>query len=194
MRISPLDLFKNGFRLLPIIAWGIAVIAGCAVVDERSQQQLDAAYGPNAPRWEATYAAERIPPGDLWRIFLKGSDPDGDLEFIHVWMEIPSRPTTPVRLTIDPDQKGRLSGYLLLNSLEFGGRIQDLVSGWIRLRVVLEDRARHQSQSADFFLQFSFGASVAPPPAGVFQERFLGKIPVEFAPVEPAAPGRRFIR
>jgi hypothetical protein len=38
-----------------------------------------AAYGPNAPVLEETYADNMISSNDIWHIYLKGSDPDGDL-------------------------------------------------------------------------------------------------------------------
>jgi hypothetical protein len=173
-----------------IFAWVSAWLWGCAALDERSQEELDAAYGPNEPMLEATYAAEVIQPADIWRIYLKGSDPDGDMQYIQVWLEVPSRTTTPVRLTVDPDQGEGVSGYLILNTLEFGWNPSDLIGGWVRLRIVLEDRAGHQSEAAEFFLKFQYGVSMPPPPPDVFQERFLGKIPAVFGPVVPAAPGR----
>jgi hypothetical protein len=190
-RFDVVSVFKGRLHHVLLVASVLAVLAGCQVVDQRTQKELEVSYGPNAPRLEATFAAQAITPGDEWKIWLKGSDPDGDIQYIQVWLEFPSRASTPVRLEVDPDQARHLSGYLILNTLEFGGDIQDLVSGWLRLRVVLEDRAEHQSEAAEFSLQFSFGAQASQPPPGVFQDHFLGKIPVEFAPVEPAEPGFR---
>jgi hypothetical protein len=167
---------------------------GCAVLDERTPQELEAAYGPHPPQWEATFASPVVAPGDTWRLYLKARDPDGDIQFIHIWIEMPSRTTTPIRLAVEPEAGGLLSGYLFMNTMDFGAEMKDLVPGWIRVRLSLEDRGGHRAADAEFSLNFRFGARQEPPPPGVFEDRLLGMIPVEIAPVEPASPGRPVFR
>lgn len=142
-----------------------------------SQSEAYATYGHNAPRLEAAYAAEALGPGDIWEVFIKGTDPDGDLQFIHLWIDIPGAPTTPIRLMVDKNQRNALSGYLFLNSLEFGGRLSDLFGIPFQLWVTLEDRAGHRSETVELPFSFYFGAKQSTPPEGVFEKRFLGRIP-----------------
>lgn len=178
--------------------WGAAVFSllfpaalsfwmvGCAALDQRSVKELEAAYGPNAPRIEASFAADEVVPGDVWRLYIKGSDKDGDIRFINVWMMIPSRTTTPIRLEVAEGQGGHVSGYLTLNTLELGGGVGDLFRARFRFLVSLEDRAGHRSEYVQHYLEFIFGARPGQPPQGAFEERFLGRIPPEFDPVEPS--------
>lgn len=150
---------------------------------------MEAVYGQNRPAIEVSYADKHITPGDIWRIYLKGSDPDGDLVHIQILMEAPCGPITPIRLTIGSGQGSSLSGYLTLNTLELGGHVQDLFHGWVYLWVTLEDRAGHLSNTQVFPLYFAFGESQSAPPQGVFEDQFLGRVPPEFAPFEPCSPG-----
>jgi hypothetical protein len=171
-------------RLIVIlgISCVVAGALGCAVLDERTQQELEAAYGPHPPQWEATYAAEWAEPGAVWRMYLKGTDPDGDMQFIHLWMDVSNRAFTPIRLTIDPDQRHNLSGYLILQTWEFGPDHSLFVIEPVRFLVTLEDRAGHRSETVEIYLRFQMGVKQPKPPAGVFADRLLGRIPVTLFP------------
>jgi hypothetical protein len=172
--------------LIPLLT---LLVAGCAALDQRSQEELEAAYGVNPPVLADTYAARLISPGDDWFIYLKGHDPDGDLRFIHVWLEVPIRPTTPHRITIDPEDASRISGYIYLATNELGGFYSQYLTGWLRVMVTLEDRAGHRSRTADHTLYFQQGAVASAPPDGRFEDRFLGKIPPELFPFGPGGDG-----
>ncbi len=168
-----------------LVAVLISWTSGCAILDQRSQEELEAAYGPNKPELEAAFAATQLSPGDTWRIYVKGSDRDRDIQYIHVWMQGPLRTTTPVRLMTSSEPDGSLRGYLILESAELvGGDLRLLSSVWARLWVSLEDRAGHRSEYAIFPLSFYFGAIQAKPPPGAFEEKFLARIPAEQFPVE----------
>lgn len=182
---------KRSFTRVLVALIGVMGLAGCAVLDQRDRGELEAAYGANRPQWQASHADKVIAPGADWMIYLNGSDPDGDLRFIQVWMSTPTRTTTPVRLCIDPDQRARLSGYLYLKTAELREDSPDLFRDWLLLSLYLEDRAGHVSEAGEFFLQFRLGQRAGVPPAGVFEERLLGKIPVDLFPedtVESGAP------
>ena len=168
-----------------LVAVLISWTSGCAILDQRSQAELEAAYGPNKPQLEASFAATQLSPGDTWRIYFKGSDKDRDIQFIHVWMQGPLRSTTPVRLMTSSEPDGSLRGYLTLDSSDLvGGDLFMLASVWVRLWVSLEDRAGHRSEYAVFPLSFYLGAIQAKPPPGAFEEKFLARIPAEQFPVE----------
>ncbi len=173
------------FSLLSSAALSLWMV-GCVALDQRGVKELEMAYGPNAPRIEASFAADEVVPGDVWRLYIKGSDQDGDIRFINVWMMIPSRTTTPIRLEVAKEQGGHVSGYLTLNTLELGGGIGDLFRARFRFLVSLEDRAGHRSEYVQHYLGFVFGARQGQPPQGGFEERFLGRIPPEFDAVEPS--------
>lgn len=153
---------------------GVALLALVLVLAANSEAL--ASYGPNAPRLEGTYADSVTGPRDAWRIYLKGSDPDGDLKFIHLWVNVAGMPTTPIRVRVDRDQESHISGYLKLfntKSMDFS----DLFGPPIRLSVSLEDRAGNRSNVVDLPVSFYLGAKQDLAPAGAFQDRLLGRIP-----------------
>jgi hypothetical protein len=138
---------------------------------------------------EASYADTDISPKTVWRIYLKGYDPDGDMTFIHVWLDTPCRPDTPSRLRIDGDQRENLTGYLVLHAYNLAGVHTDIFGGWLRLRVLLEDRAGHQSDPVELSPRIYLGATSTQPPPGTFEDRFLGKIPTKYNSFEPCGLG-----
>ncbi len=157
-------------------------LGGCAVLDERGPRELDAAYGPNPPRLEATFAAEAVSPVDAWRLYIRGSDMDGDMTYVQVWLNMPGRQFTPVRIDVDSGQARAISGFITLNTMDFGADVNRLFDIWARVSVTLEDRAGHRSEMRTHGVRFVAGAAQPPPPGGGFDERFLGRIPVEFIP------------
>ena len=161
--------------LLTAIAFSLF---GCAAFDERSQGELNTAYGPNTPKIIAGHASDVITPGDTWQVYVKAEDPDGDMRFITVWVQTPSEFIPAYRIPLKADQGGLVSGYLALNSSEIGGIFNNYAEGWIRLRVYLEDRANHKTEPVMYELQFRYGAKQTPPQPNVFEDRYLGRIPV----------------
>jgi hypothetical protein len=151
--------------------------------------ELAEEHGYNTPVIEATYADSAISPGTLWRIYIKGEDFDGDLQFIHVLLETPCRPDTPVRLRVDPDQQEAVSGFVVLDTFGFGGVHNELFGLWIRLNITLEDLVGHQSEPVEFYPTINFGAESEGPPDGLFDDRFLGRIPTKFNAFEPCGIG-----
>jgi hypothetical protein len=54
--------------------------AGCAVFE--SLEVKEQKYGKSAPVIERSFAAQAMKKGDTWKIYLKASDPDGDMKTI----------------------------------------------------------------------------------------------------------------
>jgi hypothetical protein len=85
-------------------------------------------------------------------------------------------PTTPLRLRIDRDQGGAVSGYLKFfntKSLNFS----DLFGYPFSLSVSLEDRVGHRSEVIELPISFYRGEEQDAAPGGAFEDRFLGRIP-----------------
>jgi hypothetical protein len=160
-----------------LVALIFSALAGCETLDERSGQELAARYGPNPPAIEAVFSPREVPPRSVWRIYLKGEDPDGDLSFIYILVLVPWG-QVPIRLKVDPDQGHVLSGYLEFNTWAF----VDFSPLWLRMAVTLEDRAGHRSESVELAYSFYAEAEETRPPQGMFQERFLGRMPLETLP------------
>ena len=167
---------RKGAPIVLLTAVALSLF-GCAAFDERSQGELGTAYGPNAPKIIASHASDAVSPGDTWQMYIKAEDPDKDMRFISVWVETPGETIPAYRIPLKTDQGGLVSGYLTLNSSEIGGIQSNYAAGWIRLRVYLEDRANHKSEPVMYELQFRYGAKQTPPP-NVYEDRYLGRIPV----------------
>jgi hypothetical protein len=176
---------RKAIRRAALFPAGLAVLMGmwgCVAFDQRSRQELETAYGANPPRIDATYAAKYVSPQGVWKVFIKGSDTDGDLQFINVALWFGRGNMTPVRMDIAPDQSRTISGFIALNLWELPERA--ISSGQLRLLVGLEDRAGHVSERSLLAVGMAMGMPEEPPPAGVFDERHLGNIPVQFIEIQ----------
>lgn len=158
---------------------------GCAMLDQRTRQELEAAYGPNKPKIEETFAARWVTPGETWKIYINASDPDGDLKYFQVSMWVPGGIMTPVRLDLEPDQYKSISGYLTLHTGDFPLSILRFENSELTLYVALEDRAGHVSEQAIFPVSLVLGSKQEQPLAGKFKEEFLGNVPVQFMMISP---------
>ncbi|KPK89516.1 MAG: hypothetical protein AMJ94_11895, partial [Deltaproteobacteria bacterium SM23_61] len=54
--------------------------AGCAMMMD--MQAREKTFGKAAPVITASFASPELSPGDTWKVYLKASDPDGDMESI----------------------------------------------------------------------------------------------------------------
>jgi hypothetical protein len=135
-----------------------------------------AAAGPE-PALEAVYASGEISPHGAWEIYLKGNDPQGTMEFIHIWLYVPGVPTTPVRLPVGPSERQSIDGYVVLYASDLGVTPDNYFGPPIGVMVTLENKAGYQSQSLMVRATFDPQAKKAAPPGGVFQARYLGTVP-----------------
>jgi hypothetical protein len=165
-----------------LLGWfvGPLLIQGCQVVDQRTRQELEKAYGPNPPKVEACFASREVAPRDTWKIYLKGSDPDGDMTFIQVSMWVPGGFLNPVRLAVGPSSGSRVSGYLALHTGDLPFSAMRFGGSELTVYISLEDRAGHVSERASLSGTVILGARREEPPAGRFEEVHLGTIPVQF--------------
>lgn len=178
---------RNVFLFLLVVM--LTGLQSCALWDDRNLGEFETAYGPNPPTIEASYADTDISPKAGWRIYLKGYDPDGDMTFVNVWLDTPCGPDTPSRLRIDQDQREDISGYLVLYAYNLAGVPTDMFGGWLRLRIMLEDRVGHHSEPVELSPRIYLGAASTEPPQSAFEERSLGKIPTKYNSFEPCGIG-----
>jgi len=182
---------KNYFTR--VMGWGVVAAAlaigaqGCTVMDQRSLKELEGAYGVNKPKIEASFASPWLSPRDIWRVYLNGSDPDGDIRWIQVSLWVPGGVMTTARIDVDPDQAAKMSGYLTLHSMDLPESLLRFGNSDLRLYVALEDRAGHVSERVVLSVSMALGSIQEGPPGGRFQEKFLGEVPVRFLQFSPTA-------
>ena len=130
---------------------------------------------PGAPVITQTFAAGEISPGETWRIYLRATDPEGEMKAIYATVDQPGRgPQASGPIPIAEDQRRELSGFLYLNT----SGIQGLAFLNLTLTVQIRNRTGHFSQPVSFPLALNPRAVRKTPPLGAFQERELGPIMV----------------
>jgi len=130
---------------------------------------------PGAPVITRTFASREISPGETWKIYLRATDPEGEMKAIYATVVRPGRgPQAAGPIPIPGDQRRELSGFLFLNT----SGIQGLAFLNLTLTVQIRNRTGHSSQPVTFPLALNPRAAQESPPPGVFEERDLGPIMV----------------
>ena len=150
----------------------LLLTAGCATM--MSFEEKEKIYGKEAPVITETYASKRMNPGDTWKVYLKASDPGGDMESIVATVQMAGSGTHPVSFTrIQDGNRKELSGFVSLSTPSGEGWLNNLT---LTLTVQIKDRAGHLSKAVAFPLEFNARYVQEPPPSGVFPEQYLGPI------------------
>ena len=160
-------MYKKTFALvgLLLLTWGCAAMEPIEVREK--------IYGTSVPVITQSFASKQLRPGDTWKVYLKASDPDGDMKNIYATIEQPGLGTYPISITKIKEGGGKdLSGYVYLNTVG----IQGLNFVTITLTVEIQDKAGHFSRPEVFPLSLSFGSRQQSPSPKIFQEKELGPI------------------
>jgi hypothetical protein len=138
---------------------------------------------PGGPVITRTFASREISPGETWKIYLRATDPEGEMKAIYATVDQPGRgPQAAGPIPIPEDQRRELSGFLYLNTSGHQG----LAFLNLTLTVEIRNRTGHFSQPVSFPLTLNPRAVQKIPPIGAFQERELGPI---MASLEPGTGG-----
>lgn len=158
---------------------------GCAMMMD--MQAREKAFGKAAPVITASFASPELSPGDDWKIYLKASDPDGDMDSIVAGVDQTGLGSYPLSFTKLKGGNGKeLSGYVFLNT---SGPYGDswLYSYSLTITVQIMDKARHYSQPVVFPVSFDLRYTQQAPPPGTFEENNLGPILVDLRPIDGGA-------
>lgn len=166
-----------------MIVAGIAVLLlteGCATM--MSFEEREKRYGKEAPVITDSFASKQMKPGDTWKIYLKASDPGGDIYRVVAVVHQPGFGPYPASYTRLREGNGQeLSGYVYLNtSGAWGSDWENFLS--LSVTVQIQDRAGHFSDPVSFPLSFQTRYTQEPPPPGRFKEEDLGPILVVLRP------------
>jgi hypothetical protein len=166
-----------GIRLavMGIILIGIVSCAHMGGMEEKEKT-----YGKNPPVIGQSFASDRLRAGDLWKIYLLASDPDGDMEAIIADVDQTGIGGYPASITKIKGENGKeLSGYVYLNTSG-----QDFLDNQeLTVSIQIRDKAGHTSKPITHAVLFLARESPKSPPAGVFKEEALGPIMVTLRPV-----------
>ena len=165
-----------GLALIVLSAMGCATMMDMQVREEK--------YGKAAPVITASFASQQLSPGDNWKIYLKASDPDGDMQYVVAVVEQRGLGAYPISYTkLKEGNQKELSGYVFLNT---SGPFGDswLYSYSLTIIVQIRDKAGHNSQPATFQVAFDSRYTQQSPPSGTYEENNLGPVLVILRPID----------
>jgi len=166
-------MYKKMFSVVAMLF----LTMGCAAL--APLEVKEAKYGKSVPVITESFASPKLRPWDTWKVYLKASDPDGDMKNIYATIKQPGIGTYPVSITKIKEGDGKdLAGYIYLNTLG----VQGLNFVSLTLTVEIQDKAGHFSQPAVFPLSFSLGSQQKTPAPGIFPEKDLGPIMITLRP------------
>ena len=167
------------------IKWLAGAIIGMGMVScahMGGMEETEKVYGKNPPVIEKSFASNQLRPGDLWKIYIRASDPDGDMDSIVSVVEQTGMGSYPASSARIKGENGKeISGYIYLStSSQFG--LDFLYNQELTVSVQIKDKAGHISRPVSFKVLFSNRQGPTSPPAGVFKEVDLGPIMVTLKP------------
>ena len=169
-------------KLLGIVALVLLSGLGCATMMD--MQEREKMYGKAAPVIAASFASQELSPGANWKIYLKASDPDGDMQSVVAVVEQRGSGPYPISYTrLKEGNQKELSGYVFLNT---SGPYGDswLYSYSLTITLQIKDRAGHYSQPVVFPVAFDNRFTQQSPPPGTYAENNLGPVLVVLRPIE----------
>jgi len=152
----------------------VVLAAGWAMFEPRTAQT--AAGGKTPPVIVQSFASKELRPGDVWKVYLKASDPQGQMKYIFATVSQPGANAYPISIIrIKGENQKELSGYIYLNTSPAAQ------SNFFNLTLTLTVSIKGTggfSPSAVFPLSFEGKPAQEAPPDGVFKEQNLGPISV----------------
>ena len=123
-----------------------------------------------------SFASKEVRTGDLWKVYLKVSDPNGEMKNIYAIVTEPGIGQYPLTIIrVKKGERKELSGYIYLDTYSSDFPL-DYVT--LTLTVQVQDSSGTFSEPALFQLALNSRYSQEAPPQGVFQEEALGPIVV----------------
>ncbi|MEK6710120.1 MAG: hypothetical protein AABZ64_06045 [Nitrospinota bacterium] len=167
-------MIRRGFRSVIVLA-ALALLGGCAEFYRPAEGPVGEAH---RPRLEAAWAQAQIGYGAQWRIYVRATDPDGDLD--RVWITFTrfggTYPGTFVYLPGDPRRE--VNGYIQMWAVPRGGMHFGQMDIHATAEVRVEDRAGNMSapRSFPFTLVLLRVPDKGEPPAGFAREARLAEM------------------
>ena len=125
-----------------------------------------------------SFASKELRAGDVWKVYLKASDPEGSMRYIFATISQPGLGVYPVSITrIKGENQKELSGYIYLNTAP--DPATSFFNLTLTLAINIQSKGGVFSQPVFFPLSFSAQPAQETPPDGVFKEQNLGPIMID---------------
>ena len=151
----------------------MAVLTACAITSHPGARG-------NPPRVDQIYSSPNLRPGDTLKIYIRATDPDGDMEKVIVTLGRGDGPGPDFYLSLTylkREDRSAVSGYLYWHSGKHTSAIEDG-----RMTLQIQDRAGNLSEPIVLPIHFRWGAEQGAPPPGAFAEKEIGPIMIELQP------------
>ena len=160
------------------VAFVLAI--GWTMFDPRAAQS--SADEKGVPVIFQSFASKELRAGDVWKVYLKASDPEGKMRYIFATITQPGVGVYPVSITrIKGENQKELSGYIYLNTAP--AEPTNFFNLTLTLAVNIQGKGGVFSPPVFFPLSFSTQRSQEAPPDGVFREQNLGPIMIDLRTV-----------
>jgi hypothetical protein len=164
----------------------VILVAGGAMFEPRAAQP--AVEGKKPPVLLQSFASKELRPGDVWKVYLKASDPEGQMKYIFATVSQPGANPYPVSIIrVTGENQKELSGYIYLNTAPAAQA--NFFNLTLTLSVSIKGTGGF-SEPAVFPLAFEAKPSPEGPPDGVFKEQKLGPISVNLQTVSGGGGGQ----
>ena len=162
--------------MIPAVA-ALFLFMGCAAFE--SLQVKEQKYGKATPVIEQSFASKAMRKGDTWRIYLKASDPDGDMKTIVAYLGggYMGGTTAASHTRIQENDRQKINGYLYWYPGFDSYAVPEMV-----MTIQIQDMAGHFSNPVSLPLRMELSGSQESPPQGVFQEKDLGPVMITLQP------------
>lgn len=143
---------------------------------EKKDSRLKAAEGNRVqPIIIGAFASRTLDPGQTWKVYLKASAGKGDLK--NIFTVVDRGNSYPAMTRITGANRKSLNGYIYLNT---SPGEDFFMLNTLTLTVWIQDTAGVFSEPAVFPLSLERASITEPPPWGVFTERNLGPVMVQW--------------
>jgi len=161
---------------------GLLLFTACTAFESLEEKELK--YGKALPVIEQSFASQVMRKGDTWRIYLRASDPDGDMKTIIAYFRKGGvgGPTAVSHTQIKENDRREINGYLYW----YPGPEMDGFPE-MTMTIQIEDMAGHFSKPVSLPLRIQPSGPQELPPEGIFQENELGPIMITLKPVSANA-------
>lgn len=148
-------------------------LAGCAEFTENFIRPDKGPIGQkHAPVLEAIWAQPEIGENEMWKVYVRAHDPDGDLDKVFIGFHQPGAVWSPDFLILHKSQRKKANGAVLYWTFIRG--FSSIM--YVQVNVRVEDRAGNMSETRSIELELTplRKKDAANPPAGFAKNVLFG--------------------
>ena len=165
---------EMAMKRLGLVAFGLMMfLPACATTSHPGKMG-------SPPVIERFFASKNMRPGDTLKVYIKASDPDGDMEKVIVTLGRGDGPGPDFYISftgLKKEDRKAVSGYLYW----YSGK-STAVFALGRMTLQVQDRAGNLSNQIIVPIYFRWGAKQGSPPPGAFEEKEMGPIMIDVRP------------